>query len=263
MLKLSSSITGEGKIVLFLHGWNHSIAIWNQVIPTIKKHFKCISLDLPGFGKSRNIIPSDITLDDYSQIIVENIRNLVGEEQIYGCVGDSFGGLILLNILENNLLPQKMAVICGCPIEGLSGLLKIIKIRGLISTSLLITQKVPKEIGDMMIKVLASYTIRKKKHISNDLIQSIREANPKIAEKIFFLINNIPKFNYSKIVENNHKFLVLRGEKDRVVRTETSMKLAANLNCEYFEIPLVGHTPMQENPDIFAEKVIKFFKKED
>ena len=43
---------GNGKIIIFLHGWGQSSVCFLEVAEKIKKGYKVFLLDLPGFGKS-------------------------------------------------------------------------------------------------------------------------------------------------------------------------------------------------------------------
>lgn len=92
-------IEGEGKPVLFLHGWGVDHRIWNQQIKHCKDHFKVIALDLPGHGQSG--------WDRVSlETMVEDIKVLLDREHIHQCsvVGSSLGGLFGLKLYE--LYPQ-------------------------------------------------------------------------------------------------------------------------------------------------------------
>ena len=48
---------GEGSVLIFLHGFCESNEIWEKLVPDLSKHFRVISLDLPGFGKSPILKP--------------------------------------------------------------------------------------------------------------------------------------------------------------------------------------------------------------
>ena len=44
---------GTGRPVLLLHGYPQTHATWEKVAPTFAKEFRCIVVDLPGYGQSR------------------------------------------------------------------------------------------------------------------------------------------------------------------------------------------------------------------
>ena len=43
---------GDGPPLILLHGWPQHSGIWRQVIPTLSTRYRCIALDLRGFGQS-------------------------------------------------------------------------------------------------------------------------------------------------------------------------------------------------------------------
>lgn len=60
---------GDGpETILFIHGLGGYLKHWVPVVDTLKQHYRCIAVDLPGYGHSQNgVIRSD------------NILNLFGE----------------------------------------------------------------------------------------------------------------------------------------------------------------------------------------
>jgi pimeloyl-ACP methyl ester carboxylesterase len=86
---------GEGpQTLIFVHGLSSNLEAWNKNIDTLKKNFKCIAIDLPGYGKSsKNKIA--YSLSDYAGfinefIIEKKLNNVV-------LVGHSMGGQIVLH----------------------------------------------------------------------------------------------------------------------------------------------------------------------
>ena len=44
--------SGEGEVILFIHGMPTSSYVWRHVIPNLSKHARCIAIDLMGMGDS-------------------------------------------------------------------------------------------------------------------------------------------------------------------------------------------------------------------
>ncbi len=89
-LEINYRIIGEGKPLLILHGWGSRSEKWERVGELlIKKGFKVIILDLPGFGKSQKLLVS-WNLDEYCNF-VEKFINFLGLDKFY-LLGHSFGG---------------------------------------------------------------------------------------------------------------------------------------------------------------------------
>ena len=53
---------GDGEqVLLFLHGMGSSLKAWSKNIPYLSSSFRCIAVDIPGFGQSpKKINPTDV-----------------------------------------------------------------------------------------------------------------------------------------------------------------------------------------------------------
>ena len=82
------------EVLLFIHGLGSYLKAWNRNIPELKDHFRCIAIDLPGYGKSSKIIHSG-KLNFYTEILNHFIQKL-NLKNVNLC-GHSMGGQIALN----------------------------------------------------------------------------------------------------------------------------------------------------------------------
>ncbi|MEM6445000.1 MAG: alpha/beta hydrolase [Cyanobacteria bacterium J06642_2] len=82
---------GEGLPLLFLHGFMGTHANWMPLAEALSDRFRCISLDLLGFGQSSK---PDITYDIASQVaFVNEFVETLGVES-FAISGHSFGGWV-------------------------------------------------------------------------------------------------------------------------------------------------------------------------
>jgi pimeloyl-[acyl-carrier protein] methyl ester esterase len=51
-MKLHTKQTGSGPPLVLLHGWGLNSGIFNDIIPALAEHYRCIVIDLPGHGES-------------------------------------------------------------------------------------------------------------------------------------------------------------------------------------------------------------------
>src|SRR5262245_56437222 len=52
-MKIHSASSGSGKVALVLvHGWTCDSSSWDAQVPVLAKHYRVITLDLPGHGQS-------------------------------------------------------------------------------------------------------------------------------------------------------------------------------------------------------------------
>lgn len=86
------------KVILFLHGLGSYIPAWRFNIQELKKHFRCIAIDLPGFGKSDKKIHSG-SMKFYSDVINQFIQS-IGIDKL-NLIGHSMGGQIAINCALN------------------------------------------------------------------------------------------------------------------------------------------------------------------
>lgn len=99
-LLISYSITGDSlPTLVFLHGWGSNKNVWDRVIENFSQDFRCLAIDLPGFGKSQ--MPSKtLSVHDYSRIINKLLDKLDLGELVL--IGHSFGGAISIVLSSIN-----------------------------------------------------------------------------------------------------------------------------------------------------------------
>lgn len=110
---------GEGdKIILFLHGLGSYIPAWKFIIKELKKYFRCIAIDLPGFGKSDKKIHSG-SMEFYAGVVYRLIHS-IGIDKV-SLVGHSMGGQIAINcVLNFPKLIDKLILIAPAGFERFS-----------------------------------------------------------------------------------------------------------------------------------------------
>ncbi len=94
-VNLNYEITGQGKAVVFLHGYTGSAQDWANQIPVLSSKYKVVAPDQRGHGKSA--APS--REEEYSmQIFADDVLALLRMLNIRKCclVGHSLGGFIAL-----------------------------------------------------------------------------------------------------------------------------------------------------------------------
>lgn len=95
---------GEGKTVVFLHGFPTSSHDWADVIYDLSRDFRCVTFDYLGYGASDKPVDAD-----YSSI-VQTDRALAVLEKLgvddATVVGHDLGGILLQQFLERGLRSQ-------------------------------------------------------------------------------------------------------------------------------------------------------------
>lgn len=85
---------GSGdQTLIFIHGLGSYIPAWNKNLPELSKHYRCIAIDLPGYGKSSKG-NYEFSMTYYAQVIKE-FADKKGLDNVV-LVGHSMGGQIAL-----------------------------------------------------------------------------------------------------------------------------------------------------------------------
>jgi pimeloyl-ACP methyl ester carboxylesterase len=82
---------GQGQPVLFLHGNPDSADMWSEVISKLKGKYRCMAIDLPGFGRSEAPAEFDATLESEARF-VDDLVAALGITEPLNIVGHDFGG---------------------------------------------------------------------------------------------------------------------------------------------------------------------------
>ena len=112
----SFSDTGKGKqTIVFLHGLGLNRNIWNAVISELSHQFRCISIDLPGHGKSTDII-TDGKMSSYAAEVRKVIDHLALRNFIL--CGHSLGGQISIILsLQLSASVERLILVASAGLE--------------------------------------------------------------------------------------------------------------------------------------------------
>jgi haloalkane dehalogenase len=113
---------GVGDPILFLHGNPTWSFVYRGIIIRLKRKFRCIAVDYPGFGLSVRPAVYDYTPGEHAGIVRDLVRHL-GLERLT-VMGQHWGGPIGLRVAADEL-PRIRALVMGntwfWPIESVQG----------------------------------------------------------------------------------------------------------------------------------------------
>jgi pimeloyl-ACP methyl ester carboxylesterase len=105
----------KGEYILFVHGLASYIPAWKKNIESLKSNFRCLAIDLPGYGKSSKG-NYDVSMDFFADIIAEFCRNKNIDKVILA--GHSMGGQIAITTaLKFPALVSKLILIAPAGFE--------------------------------------------------------------------------------------------------------------------------------------------------
>lgn len=209
---------GDGlKSVIFLHGWGGSYKSFYHLKDYISSDLSLYFIDIPGFGKSK--LNYAYHLLDYSNLIEELIIKLNIKDALL--VGHSFGGRIILKMLENK--PYK--------------------------TILISTPGFYKKTAKTRIKLFL------KKYFNLSFPSNDYKSSSPLLRMV---MNNILKdTTYINIEKLKEKPLIIHGRKDKVVKIGMARKLKRKTGGSLI-ITQAGHFPQNDDPALIA-KVIESY----
>lgn len=102
--KIFYTISGAGEIVVLLHGYLESSAIWNDFANTLEKSYRVINIDLPGNGLS-SIFQQEHTMCFLADAVFAVLDKEAVKKAVV--VGHSLGGYVALSMVER--FPERLS----------------------------------------------------------------------------------------------------------------------------------------------------------
>lgn len=98
---------GEGLPIIMMHGLGGNATHWQRNIESLSKNYKCIAVDLPGYGSSDKVLSNDSTaqLSFYATILLQFIEALKLKQ--VALMGHSMGAQVA--ILTALKAPEKIS----------------------------------------------------------------------------------------------------------------------------------------------------------
>jgi len=101
--------TGQGKVVVMLHGWASDSTTFGELATRLNSKYAVLALDLPGFGGSE--APPEVwRLENYAGFLAKWLKK-IGAGEVYGLVGHSFGGSVAITALASDKLKAKKLIL--------------------------------------------------------------------------------------------------------------------------------------------------------
>ncbi|MCS7036890.1 MAG: alpha/beta fold hydrolase [Saprospiraceae bacterium] len=105
--------------LLFLHGLGSNLKCWQKNLDTLSRRFRCIALDLPGYGMSSKSDDYPYGMAFFADVVREFMDSLHLQNVVL--VGHSMGGQIALTeVLRGNDRIKKMVLLAPAGIETFS-----------------------------------------------------------------------------------------------------------------------------------------------
>ena len=99
----------DAPVAVLIHGWCSSWYTWKPLLPALSKRFRCLAIDLPGFGTSP-ATPAAPTIARYAELVADLIAQV--SDRAVLLMGHSMGGMISMEVaLRHRPLVERMVLL--------------------------------------------------------------------------------------------------------------------------------------------------------
>lgn len=115
-IEMAYSESGSGRqTILFVHGLASYIPAWKKNVAMLKDHYRCIAIDLPGYGKSSKG-NYDVSMEFFADVIHEFCQKMGIDKVVL--TGHSMGGQIAISTaLKYPELVEKLVLVAPAGFE--------------------------------------------------------------------------------------------------------------------------------------------------
>jgi len=254
-LKVHYKDEGEGEVLVLLHGTFSSLHTFDSWVSILKKYYRVIRLDLPGFGITGPSIDNVYSISKFLDFI-GNFLDLLNVNK-YHLAGNSLGGWLAWELA----LKAKDKI----------GKLVLLNAAGYISDKnyplpfVIAQTPVLRNVFNYIPKAVVRRFIRQ---VFND--QTV--VTDELVERYYCLIQREGNLNaFISIANSNLKqntqslnyldvpVLIMWGDKDRWISPEHALFFKNDIpNSRVLIYKDVGHVPMEEIPEKSANDLIDF-----
>lgn len=253
------SLTGnnDNPVILLLHGFMGNDSDFIEVIPLLATNFNCLTVDLPGHGKTKiNGGDENYKMPNTARELI-NILDFLGIDKCY-LFGYSMGGRLALYLTVNFPWRFKKVIL-----ESASPGLKTEKERSRrISSDIQLAYKL--QTTDFKQFLLTWYhqplfeSLSQHPNFEKMLQRRLQNQSSELAKSLTNMgVGNQPPL-WEKLSENQTPLLLLVGEKDKKFIAINSEIASLSTAAEMKVIPNTGHNVHLENPRAWVENIIDF-----
>jgi pimeloyl-ACP methyl ester carboxylesterase len=263
---------GQGEpVFILLHGFGASEFSWREVVEPLSRSGRVITYDRPAFGLTERPMPGEWTGANPYSIegnveLLDGLMDELGVEQGILVGNSAGGGVAAAYALEHPEHVQGLVLVDPALGNGRGGrfpswLLPIMSSPQLRNLGPLLVRSIAGESGDETIRL----AWHNPSLITSEVYGGYRrplQANNWDKALYEFTIAANPENYADRLSELIMPLLVVTGDDDRIVSTESTIQLARGIpGAEWVVFNNCGHVPQEECPGQFLETLHIFLKR--
>ena len=267
-IEISYEEYGHGEVILFVHGFGASSHSWRRVATDLANNgWRCVSVDLMGFGCSAKPRNASYTLERQAELL-RLFADVLQTPSVH-LVGHSYGGgvcLVLLSELMHQSQPHLeirslTLVDTVCYPQEFPSFIKILRIPLINWMSL---NLVPAKTSSRSILELCYYSHSK---ITEEAILEYASglSTPEGHDALVATARNIMPDDMARLLESYRRIripaLIIWGDHDRIIPLEFGKRLSKEIpRASLTVFSKCGHVPQEEFPEETARNISSFLR---
>ena len=250
--------TAEGSLI-FLHGRYSASESWEYLVASLSHRFRCLLVDLPGFGRSFSVLQKGLTFLEHEAFLKKLVHRFAPADRGAGgvvLIGHDVGGALAQLGLRG--VPERLTglvlINSGCLSEAerfpCTGVLRGWKAERRLSKLLDLSLPIARDARFHIERGWRNPTLRSARIHALEVLSSTW---PRQYERQGW------RQLYNKI---SLPVLLLWGKRDHLNPPESGFALMQSFKAaEFFELDEIGHWPHLEAPDWVLHKMREFLFK--
>jgi epoxide hydrolase 4 len=268
--------SGEGKLIILLHGFPEFWYSWVKVIPLLDKHYKVVAPDMRGYGQSDK--PQNVSAYNH-KLLAKDIAEIIkalGYEKAY-IVGHDWGGGIAWHFaaLYHEMTEKLIVLNCPPPVVLFNKIFSSWK-QFKMSWYIFFFQLpfVPewwmhRNLKNFFWRGLRGWAVNKdafQKHDIEQYEQAFSKRSDFTGPVNYYraAFRSVFDSRFRTVPQYHTDTLIIWGEADRALSKELTLGLEKYFTnaFEIKYIPHCSHWVQQEQPELVSQYVISFIKNE-
>lgn len=244
---------GEGDAIVFLHAFPLQAAMWDYQVDELEGRYRCLAIDLPGFGQSPPPAQPDAASMQGWAGLVAGVLDQLGIDRAT-IVGASMGGYLAMALLRHH--PGRVRQLVLADSRARSDDPAVAHRRTAQQDQLRAGAEVSSLAKENVERLLSSGSMSRPELV--DYVHALADgADPEGWIAALEAMKDRPD-SMLLLRQASVRALVVVGELDRVTPIAEAMSLRSLLKGELVIVPNVGHLPNLEDPLAFNEVLVAF-----